>query len=76
MEIAWKIQQGLDFLVSILLKIMFPDCIPKVIGVVLKIMKGTEEFFHAHCRKSRMILLTSMVWKWETGVSTWPLAKA
>ena len=76
MEIAWKIQQGLDFLVSVLLKIMFPDCIPKVIQVVLKIMKGTKKIFHAHFRKSRMILLTSTVWKWETGVGTWPLAKA
>jgi len=43
MEIAWKIQEGLAFLVSILLKIVFPDCIPEVIQVVLKIMKGTKK---------------------------------
>lgn len=45
MEIAWKIQQGLDFLVSISFKIMFPDRIPEDIQVVLKIMKGTKDFF-------------------------------
>lgn len=45
MEIAWKIQQGLDFLVSVLLKIMFPDCIPKVIQVVLKTIKEEKKKF-------------------------------